>query len=159
MHTIAGRPVPQELCGLRDTAGEFESSGQFTLDRDFSGHEVSLRNNFVQRDFDTNRIAWSHHLLELDAIEPGSDGHGTVLRSFASEQNRAGLESTFAEDDTGDEWEVWEMTLQKKLVARKPLGANDLVLGLLDYLVYKEHGGTMRNKRFDCGFLQRHDVP
>ncbi len=79
---------------------------------------------------DTHHLAslqWSLYprgepFFELHAIKPSCNRHDrAILRRKLAQQNGSTLQATFAKNYTRNQWEVGEVSLQEKFVARKVL--------------------------------------
>lgn len=69
------------LAGGRDAAGEIQSGGELSLDGYFASHEISGRDDFVEGNFDIDRLARTDHSLEFGSVDSGRYGdHRAVLR-------------------------------------------------------------------------------
>lgn len=122
---------------------------------DFSGHKVRSRNDFVQRHFDVHSFAGTHHAFEFGPVDSCCDGYNSFGGRDFSEQDRAALQAALAEDNTGNEGEVWEVALEEEFVGLKRLSAVDSIFVLREYFVDQQHWFAVWDDRFDFGLLHQ----
>ena len=147
-------PDPREetakLSGGSDAAGEVQAGSQLSFDSYFSCHEISGGDDIVQGDFDVDGFTGPHHPFELGSVDAGRHrNHRAVLRGELAEQDRSALQACLAEDDTGYQGVVGEVTLEKELVRLKGLAAMDGLFGLLDDFIDQEHRLAVRDLLLD----------
>ncbi len=63
-----------------------------------------------------DHFARAHHPLELGSVNSGRNRDRSIVGCELTQQDCTALQTAFAKDDARNQWEVWKMSLQEKLV-------------------------------------------